>query len=91
MSVKRPKASDFFKTDVGQIALARLKTFVPEAKVLAWTETKGIGGIRLDLVFLNRKGMTLESFYRVCEALNASPTWVLFGCGRRTLPGAKSD
>ena len=79
------KRGEFFQSRVGKAALERLKSLAPPNKIRAWADSKGLGGIRLDLVFLGHKSMTLASFYRVCEKLKLSPTWVLFGYGSRSL------
>jgi len=48
-------------------------------------------GIKWRMVEAGRQGMTVESLVKVCQRLNISSDWLLFGTGPKSLPRHQSS
>jgi DNA-binding Xre family transcriptional regulator len=63
----------------------RLARFVPARKVNEFELKMGLSGFRLDRVIQGKKGVNVDTLIRICETLDLSPTWLLFGIGPESL------
>lgn len=69
----------------------RLREVLPADQVEKFAFDHGLRGVRLDRIMKGRKGTSVESLAKICQEADISPTWLIFGIGKRELssqPGA---
>src|SRR6185436_19941381 len=69
----------------------RLALFVPTHKVSEFEHQRGLVGFRLDRVVQGKKGVNIDTLVRICNTLDLSPTWLLFGKGRPLLSDIQEE
>jgi hypothetical protein len=63
----------------------RLQEFRGEEKVDEFLMRHNLKGLKWWAMEGGRQGVSVESLAKLCEKLDVSPTWLLFGQGRRKL------
>ena len=64
---------------------ARLGQSVPDTKIEEFEIKHDLKGFRIDRVVQGKKGVDVRTLLRICKTLDLSPTWLMFGKGRKSL------
>jgi hypothetical protein len=64
---------------------ARLGQNVPDTNIAEFEIKNDLKGFRIDRVVQGKKGVDVRTLLRICTALDLSPTWLMFGKGRKSL------
>lgn len=69
----------------------RLASALPPTRIDAFALGLGLEGVRLDRIAKGRKGTSVETMVAICEKLDLSASWLLFGKGPRRLSDLGED
>ena len=64
---------------------ARLLEFIPAQDLDNFAYEHDLKGVRLDRIAKARKGTSVETLVKICEAADINPTYLLFGKGLKRL------
>lgn len=82
---------DFFHSEFWQAALERLKRKTPPHNLDRFAYENDLYSFRFDMVIRKNKGLTLESFVRVCNTLDLNPSWILYGIGKENITSLRAQ